>query len=77
VEFFRSLLEGRLLYGNPDLLRGPLRLIVVAKFADRSEDYSRELVRKVFEEHEVCLHTFENIEPLVEDIKKSAGTHAR
>jgi hypothetical protein len=73
----KSALGGRLLYENPDPERGPLRLIVVAKFADRSEDASRELVRKVFEEHEVCLHTFENIEPLVEDIKKSAETHSR
>jgi hypothetical protein len=72
----KNAIEGQLLYENPDPQLGDLRLVVIAKFADRNESSSTERVRKIFEEHQVGLHTFENIEPLVEDIKKAARLHS-
>lgn len=73
----KNAIEGQLLYQHPDPQLGALRLVVIAKFADRGESSSSELVRKIFEEHDVGLHTFENIDPLVEDIKRSAMLHSR
>jgi hypothetical protein len=72
----KSAIEGQLLYQSPDPQLGDLRLVVIAKFPDRNENSSRELVGKIFEEHHVSLHTFDNIEPLVEDIRKSARLHS-
>ena len=72
----KSAIEGQLLYQNPDPLLGELRLVVIARFAERNENSSRELIGKIFEEHQVGLHTFENMEPLLEDIKKSARLHS-
>jgi hypothetical protein len=73
----KSAIEGQLLYENPDPLLGDLRLVVIARFAEQDDSSSREFVGKIFKEHHVGLHTFENIEPLVEDIKKAAGLHSR
>ena len=73
----KSAIEGQLLYQNPDPHLGDLRLVVIARFADRDEISSRKLVGKIFAEHQVSLHTFDNIEPLVEDIRKSARLHSR
>jgi hypothetical protein len=73
----KSAIEGQLLYHHPEPQLGPLRLVVVAKFADQNESSSSELVRKIFKEHQVGMHTFENIEPLFADIKKSAMLHSR
>jgi hypothetical protein len=73
----KSAIEGQLLYHHPDPQLGPLQLVVVAKFADRNESSSSELVRRIFKEHQVGMHTFENIEPLFADIKKSALLHSR
>jgi hypothetical protein len=72
----KSAIEGQLLYQNPDPLLGDLRLVVIARFAARNESSSRELIGKIFKEHHVGLHTFENIEPLLDDIKKSARLHS-
>jgi Protein of unknown function (DUF3037) len=72
----KSAIEGQLLYQNPDPHLGDLRLVVIARFADRDELSSRKLVAKIFAEHQVSLHTFDNIEPLVEDIRKSARLHS-
>jgi hypothetical protein len=72
----KSAIEGQLLYQNPDPLLGELRLVVIARFAERNGTSSRELIGKIFEEHQVSLHTFENMEPLLEDIKKSARLHS-
>jgi hypothetical protein len=71
----KSALEGELLYKNrhPDF--GEMRLVVIANFADRVENSDREFVRKTFEEHMVKLHTFEDLNPLVDDIRRSAVAH--
>jgi hypothetical protein len=72
----KSAIEGQLLYQNPDPLLGDLRLVVIAMSAERNESSSRELIGKIFKEHHVGLHTFENMEPLLDDIKKSARLHS-
>jgi hypothetical protein len=69
-------IEGQLLYQNPDPNFGDLRLVVIAKFPEHGEASSRELVQKIFKEHDVSLHTFENIDPLFEDIRTSARLHS-
>jgi hypothetical protein len=58
----KSAIEGQLLYQNPDPVLGDLRLVVIARFAERNDGSSRELIGKFFKEHDVGLHTFENIE---------------
>ncbi len=73
----KNAIEGQLLYENPDPQLGDLRLVVIANFANRNDSSAAERVRKIFDEHQVGLHTFENMEPLLEDIKKSARLHSR
>ena len=73
----KSAIEGQLLYENPDPKHGDLRLVVIAKFADRNDSSAAERVRRIFDEHQVGLHTLENIEPLVEDIRNAARQHSR
>lgn len=67
--------EGQLIYQNPDLILGNLRLVVVAKFPPDVDISARQLVNKILDEHQVKMHTFENIEPLIHDIRESARHH--
>jgi Protein of unknown function (DUF3037) len=72
----KSAIEGQLLYKNRDPKLGDMRLVVVAKFAEKNGPSSEGLVKRIFDEHQVKLYTFANIDPLVEDIKKSAMLHS-
>jgi hypothetical protein len=49
-----------------------MRLVVVADFDEKIETSTRNFVKKTFEEHNVLLYSFEDLSPLVEDIKRSA-----
>jgi hypothetical protein len=71
----KSALEGKLLYKSPDATYGEMRLVVIANFADDVENSDREFVKKTFDDHDVRLHTFEDLDPLVDDIRRSAETH--
>jgi hypothetical protein len=72
----KSAIEGQLLYKNCDPRLGDMRLVVVAKFAEKNESSSEELVKRILDEHQVKLYTFANIAPLIEDIRKSAMQHS-
>ncbi len=69
-------LEGQFLYGKKHSSLGDMRLVVVANFDDQIEKSTRDLVKTIFEEHSVMLYSFENLDPLVDDIKRSAAIHA-
>lgn len=68
-------IEGQELYQTPDPRRGPLHLIVVAKFADETGDGARTKVREIFEQHHVAMHRFEDLTQLVDDIRVAAIEH--
>jgi hypothetical protein len=53
-----------------------MRLVVVANFDEQVETSTRDFVRKTFKEHDVILYSFEDLSPLVEDIKRSAEMHS-
>ena len=72
----KSAIEGEFLYKNRDPKLGDMRLVVVADFAEKNESYCEGLVKRIYNEHEVKLYTFANIDPLVEDIKNSAMQHS-
>jgi hypothetical protein len=67
--------EGQLLYENPDQTLGDLRLVVVAKFPEEIDISGRQLVHDIFDRHQVKMHTFENMGPLIRDIRESAQHH--
>jgi hypothetical protein len=71
----KSAIEGQMLYRHSDPDLGEMRLVVIAKFTDRVENSDRDFVRRTFEEHSVKLHTFEDFDPLVDDIRRSARLH--
>jgi hypothetical protein len=68
-------IEGQELYQTPDPDLGNLHLVVVAKFADETGETARAKVRQIFQQHNVGMHLFENISPLVEDIRMAAIEH--
>jgi hypothetical protein len=68
-------IEGQELYQTPDPLLGKLHLVVVAKFADETNEGARQKVEQIFEQHNVAMHTFDNISSLVEDIRSAAIEH--
>jgi len=68
-------IEGKELYQTPDPNFGQLHLVVVARFADETGEGARARVGEIFAEHNVDMHTFDNITPLVEDIRKAAMEH--
>jgi hypothetical protein len=68
-------IEGQELYQTPDPNLGELRLVVVAKFADETGVSARAKVGAILACHNVEMHTFDNMEPLVEDIRKAAVQH--
>jgi hypothetical protein len=69
-------IEGQLLYETPDPERGKLRLVVVAQFPPLFNDSREEYVKSVLEKHNVQVYNLENLEPLIQDIKKSASLHS-
>lgn len=72
----KSAIEGKVLFERPDPILGGLHLVVVANFSGGIESATREFVRKTFLDHNVALHTFEDLGPLVDDIKRSAAAHS-
>ena len=68
----KSAIEGQLLYNERHPSRGEMRLVVVTDFDEKIETSTRNFVKKTFEEHNVLLYSFEDLSPLVEDIKRSA-----
>jgi hypothetical protein len=69
----KSAIEGQLLYSERHSTRGEMRLVVVANFDEQIEASTRDFVKKTFDEHDVTLYSFEDLGPLVEDIKRSAA----
>jgi hypothetical protein len=72
----KSAIEGQLLYKSRHAEFGDMRLLVIARFPKQVESETREFVRKTFEEHSVQLHTFDDLGPLVADIRRSAELHS-
>jgi hypothetical protein len=72
----KSAIEGQVLHNRRDPKFGELHLVVVANFAAQIENPFREFVRKTFDQHSVTLHTFDDLGPLVDDIRRSAALHA-
>jgi hypothetical protein len=71
----KSAIEGELLFSKPHPTFGEMRLVVVGSFDHQIEASTREYVQRTFEQHRVTLYSFENLSPLVEDIKRSAEIH--
>jgi hypothetical protein len=49
--------------------------VVVANFDDQIESSTRDFVQKTLREHSVTLYSFEDLSPLMDDIKLSAVAH--
>jgi hypothetical protein len=68
-------IEGQELYHTSDPEHGALHLVVVAKFAEETSDSARAKVGQIFDQHNVVMHNFDNIAPLIEDIRNAAVQH--
>ena len=68
-------IEGQILYKQEDAEHGPMHLVVVAKFGDDVPSVAREVVAEIFEKHNVGLYTFENLDPLMDNIREAAIEH--
>jgi len=64
----RHAVEGRSLYDHPDEKLGDLQLIVVGSFATESSEY-KDLVSDILEENQVALHSIDEVQTLIEEIK--------
>jgi hypothetical protein len=71
----RSAIEGQLLYEKPHPALGEMRLVVVANFDEQVENSAREFVKKTLTNHKVSLYSFEDLGPLMDDIRHSAAAH--
>jgi len=71
----KNAIEGQQLFKERSPLYGEMRLVVVANFGQGIENSMRELIQKIFEEHSVTLHSLENLDSLVDDIKNSFAKH--
>lgn len=72
----KSTLESQLISERPDPIFGNMRLVVVADFASEVAKSTRDLVEKTLREHHVTFHLFDQLDLLVEDIRRSAEQHA-
>jgi hypothetical protein len=72
----KSAIEGQLLYNKRHPTFGEMRLVVVANFDEQIESSAREFVKRTLVEHSVTLYSFEDLAPLMDDIRRSAATHA-
>jgi len=72
----KSAFEGQLLYNERHPTRGEMRLVVVANFDEQIDASTRNFVKKKLDENNVTLYSFEDLKPLVEDIKHSAAMHS-
>ena len=78
----KSAIEGELLYEKPHQILGQMklvqmRLVVVANFDDQIDTAARELVMKTLRNHKVTTYLFDDLDPLVQDIKSSAAQHLK
>jgi hypothetical protein len=71
----KSAIEGKLLYEHPHPVYGAMRLVVVTNFEQGIERSTREVVNRIFRDNGVTVYPLENLDPLVEDIKRSAAEH--
>jgi hypothetical protein len=72
----KNAIEGKLLYEHLHPVFGAMSLVVVTNFDQRIEKSTRESVNKIFQENRVTVYPLENLDPLVEDIRRSAAEHA-
>jgi hypothetical protein len=70
----KEAVEGQFVYEHKHPEYGPMSMIVVGKFGSNQKDDVR-TVRTILEKHSVDLYTFDNLDPLVADIRQSAGEH--
>jgi len=73
----KSALEGQLLYERSHPEYGATQLVVVAQLDPQTDQSMRELVRDQYKFSHVKLHLFEDLNPLVEDIRHAASLHLR
>ncbi len=70
----RRAIEGRSLYEHEEPNRGRLKLVVVGKFGERSSK-DIPVVADLMRENNVGFFSFDNLEPLILDIRHAAQTH--
>ncbi|MBL8210869.1 MAG: DUF3037 domain-containing protein [Bryobacterales bacterium] len=70
----RIAVEGQYLYEAPDPQRHELQLVLVANFAP-AQQQQLDAVQDIMARHRVHMYTFENLTPLVTDIRSSAVKH--
>jgi len=72
----KSAVEGRLLYTQRDPTYGDMRLVVVANYEEQIDDSIREFVKQNLNDNNVTVYSFEDLRPLVDDIRRSAAAHS-
>lgn len=72
----KNAIEGQLLYSRRDPTLGNMRLVVVANFDREIENSTREFVKRTLANHDVKLYSFDDLNPLVDDIRLSAAAHS-
>jgi len=72
----KSAIEGQLLYKNRHPAFGEMQLVVVAGFDPQVEASTQDFVKRTLQEHNVELYSFENLGPLLNDIRRSAKAHS-
>lgn len=70
-------LEGKLIYGERHPAHGEMRLVVVANFDQSIDRSTRGVVERHFEDNHVKLYSFDDLDPLLDDIRRSAAEHAK
>lgn len=68
-------LEGRVLFENPDPNHGMMALNVIGQFPEELEEDSRRFVEGLFQESHVKLYDFEDLDPLLQDIRQASADH--
>jgi Protein of unknown function (DUF3037) len=71
----KNAIEGKLLYDQQHPKFGQMRLVVVANFDEGIERSTRDLVKSIFRDNNVTVYSLEELDPLVDDIKRSAAHH--
>jgi hypothetical protein len=71
----KSAIEGKLLNERPHPTLGQMCLVVVANFDEQIKSSTREFISRTLSDHSVKLYSFDNLGPLVDDIRHSAAAH--
>jgi hypothetical protein len=71
----KSQFEGHLIRNEKHPSHGEMQLVVVANFDESIESSTREFVTNALRESSVTVYTFDNLDPLIEDIRHSAAAH--